>query len=327
VEARESPIWNNPAANAGARRHVMKRGPALFFFTVAACATACQTKSSTTCQVSVSPSTGGLMTIFTGTWTSQNAEKCSYAVDGTGAVPIPCNATLSATGAKGGGVGAHTFTITATGVHGVGTCSDTWSVLPSGSDMTPDLSQPPAPLDLAMAPDLATLPSMLDLHDATIVDNPASLADWEVTTTITDLEFQYDGMDGVHVEFSKRDGAGSWPDVTPPGWSGSLEYTLGMAELINGHWYASAAIQFWRGLDQSGGNVGANQQVATNWYYDGRWGAMAGYQPAAGEMIGVFVVAGNVRDVTDDGTQSPVRERSNVVLVPMPTSTGAKYTF
>ena len=71
----------------------------------------------------------------------------------------------------------------------------------------------------------------------------------------------------------------------------------------------------------------ANQQVAKNWYYDGRWGAMAGYQPAAGEMIGVFVVAGNVRGVTDDGTQSPVRERSNVVLVPMPTAAGAKYTF
>jgi hypothetical protein len=305
----------------------MNRCPALFLFTVAACATACQTKSSTTCQVSVSPSTGGLTTVFTGTWSAANADSCSYAVDGVGAVPIACNSTLSATGAKGGGVGAHTFTITATGAHGVATCSDTWTVLPSGSDMSPDLGPLPAPFDLAMAPDLATAPSMLDLHDATILDNPPNLADWPVTTTITDLEFQYNGMDGVHVEFSKRDGAGSWPDVTPPGWSGPLEYTLGLAELINGHWYASAAIQFWRGLEQSGGNAGADQQVAKNWYYDGRWGAMAGYQPAPGEIIGVFVVAGNVRGVTDDGTQSPVRERSNVVLVPMPTAAGAKYTF
>jgi hypothetical protein len=267
--------------------------------------------------------------VFTGAWTSLNAVTCSYSVDGGGTVPIACNSMLSATGARGGGVGAHSFTITATGAGGVGTCSAGWTVLASEADMgsPPDLSGPPQAFDLALAPDLTMAPSMLDLHDATIEDNPAGLADWPVTTTITDLEFQYNGMDGIHVEFSKRDGPGSWPDVTPPGWTGSLQYTLGMAERINGRWYASAAIQFWRGLAQSGGNVGADQQVAKNWYYDGRWGAMAGYQPAVGETIGVFVVAGNVRGVTDDGTQSPVRERSNVVVVPMPTAAGAKYTF
>jgi hypothetical protein len=290
---------------------------------------ACQSKPATTCQVSVSPQSGGLTTVFTGAWTSLNAVTCSYSVDGGGTVPIACNSMLSATGARGGGVGAHSFTITATGAGGVGTCSAGWTVLASEADMgsPPDLSGPPQAFDLALAPDLTMAPSMLDLHDATIEDNPAGLADWPVTTTITDLEFQYNGMDGIHVEFSKRDGPGSWPDVTPPGWTGSLQYTLGMAERINGRWYASAAIQFWRGLAQSGGNVGADQQVAKNWYYDGRWGAMAGYQPAAGETIGVFVVAGNVRGVTDDGTQSPVRERSNVVVVPMPTAAGAKYTF
>ena len=48
--------------------------------------------------------------------------------------------------------------------------------------------------------------------------------------------------------------------------------------------------------------------------------------PATGETIGVFVVAGNLRGVTD-GSQSPVHERSNVVLVPMPGFGGARYTF
>ena len=181
----------------------------------------------------------------------------------------------------------------------------------------------------------------LDLHEATIYDNPANLADWPVTTLITDVEFQYLGQDGVHVEFSKRDGAGSWPDVTPPGWDGPLEYTLGIAENIGGRWYASAAIEFWRGLPASGGNVaadvdtpsqctafgyGSSCQIAKNWYYDGRWGAMSGYQPKTGETIGIFVVAGNVRGVTD-GSQSPVQERSNVVLVPMPDVHGAKYAL
>ena len=63
-----------------------------------------------------------------------------------------------------------------------------------------------------------------------------------------------------------------------------------------------------------------------DWYYDGRWGNLAGYQPATGELIGVFVVAGNLRGVKD-GSQSPVKERSNVVLVKMPDINGAKYTL
>ncbi|HEX8795884.1 MAG TPA: hypothetical protein VF765_33275 [Polyangiaceae bacterium] len=184
-------------------------------------------------------------------------------------------------------------------------------------------------------------PTTLDLHDVTLFDNPPNLADWPVTTLITDVEFQYMGQDGVHVEFSKQNDPGSWPDVTPPGWTGSLQYTLGFVENIGGQWYGSAAIQFWRGLPASGGNVaqdtvsmgqctafglGSTCQVAKNWYYDGRWGNLAGYQPATAEVIGVFVVAGNVRGVTD-GSQSPVQERSNIVLVQMPDFNGAKYTF
>ena len=203
-----------------------------------------------------------------------------------------------------------------------------------------DASDASAPGDAApeaQAPD----PTTLDLHQVTLFDNPANVADWPETTKITAVEFQYMGADGVRVEFSKRDGAGSWPDVTPPGWTGPLEYTLGFVEKINGRWYGSAAIQFWRGLDAFGGNVakdivtagpcatfglGSSCQVAKNWYYDGRWGNLAGYQPATGEIVGVFVVAGNLRGVTD-GSQSPVKERSNVVLLRMPGWSGGRYTF
>jgi hypothetical protein len=42
-------------------------------------------------------------------------------------------------------------------------------------------------------------------------------------------------------------------------------------------------------------------------------------QPAPGERLGFFVVAGNVRGVDDVVS---VRERSNVVVVAFPTSTG-----
>ena len=200
-----------------------------------------------------------------------------------------------------------------------------------------------APVDTGVVVDTAPPPpTSLDLHDCPLTDNPTGVADWPVTTTITSVEFEPGGVDGVHVEFDKRDGAGRWPDITPPGWTGPLQYTLGFCERIGGKWYGSAAIQFWYGLNEMGGNVaqdivtktqctafglGSSCQVAKNWYYDGRWGALAGYQPATDEIIGVFVAAGNLRGVHDDGSQSPVHERSNVVLVKMPGLAGAKYTF
>jgi hypothetical protein len=104
---------------------------------------------------------------------------------------------------------------------------------------------------------------------------------------------------------------------------------MGMVECIDGQWYGSAVIEFWYGLDASGGNVAENDQVAMNWYYDAiRWGMLAGRQPATGETIGIFVAAGNLRNITsDDPAQSPVMERSNVVLVPMPDVNGAMHSF
>lgn len=166
-------------------------------------------------------------------------------------------------------------------------------------------------------------PVAIDLHDVIIHDNPANVADWPISCTITRLEFR---ADGVYVEFAKKDGDGRWPDITPPGWDGPLQYTLGFVELIDGQWHGSAAMQYWYGLDVQGGNVAIDNQVAINWYYDGRWGEMAGYQPALGETIGVFVVAGNLRGVTD-GSQSPVQERTDVVVVPFPGADGAVHDF
>src|SRR5262245_50281970 len=71
----------------------------------------------------------------------------------------------------------------------------------------------PAAVDQS-APDAARdappVMKTLDLHQVTVFDNPANLADWPVTTAITEVDFQYMGTDGIHVEFSKKDGPGSW---------------------------------------------------------------------------------------------------------------------
>jgi hypothetical protein len=158
-----------------------------------------------------------------------------------------------------------------------------------------------------------------DLRDATIVGTPYDFSTWPITTTITFLAME---SDGIRVDFDKKDGGGRWPDVLPPGFTGGIQYCYGLAFNINGHWYASAPIEMWNGREKAGGPP---QDYAFNWFYDpGRWAPMTGHQPSPGELIGFFVVAGDLRAFN---SRVAVQERSNVVLVPMPDSGGATFTF
>jgi hypothetical protein len=229
------------------------------------------------------------------------------------------------TGSGGGTGGHHHHPASSSSGGGVGGAGSTTASSASSASSTDATSTSASSGAGGMMQACPGGPGELDLHLATLYSNPPDLADWPVTTTLTEVDFG----DGVHLAFSKQDGADRWPDVTPPGWMGPLQYTLGMAECIDGQWYASAVIEFWYGLDASGGNIGLDNQVAMNWYYDaGRWGMLAGRQPAPGETIGIFVAAGNLRNITsDDPAQSPVMERSNVVLVPMPDANGATHSF
>ncbi len=60
----------------------------------------------------------------------------------------------------------------------------------------------------------------INMQAATILNSPRDLGSWAVTTSITALDLR---SSGVHVEFSKQGGGDRWPDVTPPGWNGSLQ--------------------------------------------------------------------------------------------------------
>jgi hypothetical protein len=146
---------------------------------------------------------------------------------------------------------------------------------------------------------------LFSFSQATMVDAP-NLANWAETAKITVVDFS----PGTYfiVDFDKRTGPDRWPDV--PFGEGSLEYTLGMCLKINGHWFCSAPIQYWYGRDN-----GASAFIGRDWFYDpARWGPMAGYQPSAGELVGIFVAAGNLRD-RPAGDRSYVLERSNVQIV------------
>jgi hypothetical protein len=159
------------------------------------------------------------------------------------------------------------------------------------------------------------------MSQATIVSSPFDLANWGETAKITSVTFY---PDYFAVDFDKREGADRWPDV-PFGDDGNLQYTLGLCLNINGHWYCSAAIQFWHGRDLSAS--GPPGDIAREWYYDaGRWGPMTGYQPQDGETVGIFVCAGNCRN-NNAGDRSYVKERSNVAFVEWANNCGASYVF
>lgn len=153
---------------------------------------------------------------------------------------------------------------------------------------------------------------MLNIHSAQIVNAP-DVRDWPITTALTSVSF--DGA-VTRVDFTKRDGPNRWPDVTPTGWTGPLEYTLWLFVKVQGNWVGSGFIQFWNGRDGTGNAADPDvpSRYAAHWYYSERWSPIFGHGSLApGEEIGFMVTSGNQRDSV--GPDS-VRERSNVVTFP-----------
>lgn len=155
--------------------------------------------------------------------------------------------------------------------------------------------------------------------------------DFPITTSITRAVV---GTDGLDVQFTKRDGVGRWPDtpnLESSGGMGPLEYSVGLALKVNGQWLASAPIEFWNGRPASGTGQIQDQtvtcatgtgQIHCNWFYDaGRWPGLFDARPAVGDTIGLFVVAGDVRN-----NVFVVRERSAIVTFELP-PTGVPATF
>jgi len=153
---------------------------------------------------------------------------------------------------------------------------------------------------------------LFNFSQATIVDNPPDLGSWPETAKITRVDFT---PAAFLVDFDRRTGPNRWPD-TPFG-KGDLQYTLGLCVNKNGQWYCSAVVQFW--FERDLGASAPPSDIGREWFYDGRWGPILGYQPGHGETVGVFVAAGNLRDSTYTLATCPrVCERSNVAFVQWP---------
>lgn len=148
---------------------------------------------------------------------------------------------------------------------------------------------------------------------AKIWDNPPDLAAWSETARITSVEFTGFSM---RVDFDRRDGPNRWPDQVPPGFSGSIQYTLGMCRNIGGTWNCSAVVQFWYGRDLDASGV-PSEMWREWWYNPIRWGPLSGNPPQEGDLVGIFVGAGDLRGRSWTLATCPqVCERSNVVMVP-----------
>jgi hypothetical protein len=174
----------------------------------------------------------------------------------------------------------------------------------------------------------STFSGELDINQATLESLAGDFKSWPITTHITKITISSSTAMTFEMDNGRPNAWPDTPDLSASGGMGPLLFSIGIAEKINGTWYASAPIQTWRGEPGAGGDIrvqnvvpagscGPNMgQIPTNWFYDGRWGPMRCYDPAVGETIGVFICAGDCR--AGNGGLSTVHERSNVVLFSLP---------
>jgi hypothetical protein len=237
--------------------------------------------------------------VFTGLAT-QGSDTCPFTLNGV-ATPLTTD----------------TYKITYTGTSCLGPIQGTETLrLASSTPAAPATPAAPTAPAAPVAPAGGT--DQVDLHSATIEGSASDVANWPITTAITLVDIN---SSGIAVSFSKQNGPGRWPDVTPPGWDGGIEYTLWAVENIGGHLYTGGGIEFWNGLARGGGPP---SMIQANWYYSpGVWGPLSQHQPAVGESVGFFVTAGDARakDVR------LVTERSNVVVVRFPGDAGGSFPF
>lgn len=111
-----------------------------------------------------------------------------------------------------------------------------------------------------------------------------------------------------------------WPAVSIDGGAPSQSATLWVLECIDGVWYATGAERLRP--EQLNGTKPTGEPptvIGQDWLYDpARWGPMAYYNPAPGEIMGVLIVAGSTRS----DNQTPVNARTNPLWIHWPAAAG-----
>ena len=264
---------------------------------------------------------GGGITISGNATGQVSGTNIAMTVNGTGSGPgLPSSCPFTLTGNGSIEDNGNTLRIPFSGTTCVGPVSGV-EVLrkpqPAANPPAPTPTPTPTPDPTPPPPPAPTSNDAIDMQSVSIVGSP-DVRSWPATARIRVLDFN---SSGLAIDFTKKDGAGRWPDVVPPGWDGGLQYTVWMVVNHGGRWYSAGGVEYWFGLGRSGGPP---SRFASNWYYNPQlWAPMTYHQPAVGEQVGFFVTAGDQRakDV------HIVAERSNIVVVPFPSDGGGYYPF
>ncbi len=126
---------------------------------------------------------------------------------------------------------------------------------------------------------------------AIIVNSPPEVISWPITSGITSVRFSSNGW---VTEFDKRLGPNAWPNIIfPPEFADPLQYTLGLCRKMTPSWMCSFVVEFWqKRIEEEGPHSAAPPNaIAQEWFYDSRWGGLAGWQPQVGEQVGVVIMA------------------------------------
>ena len=160
----------------------------------------------------------------------------------------------------------------------------------------------------------------INLNEAVIHASILDIADWPITTTIDQIKVS--PSNGWSFKFSAQ---ATWPDVLVFGDDGYLQYTVWAFVKSGDKWYGSGFIQFWRGRPSTGGfgEPTWHDDFPINWgYYAGD--VLSKYHPNPGDQMAFMVSAGNAR--RQSGVTS-VRERSNVVVITLPSGDTGEFHF
>lgn len=154
---------------------------------------------------------------------------------------------------------------------------------------------------------------------------------WPETARITKIVLT---PGDVRIEFNKAD---SWPEAHVPGWgdpnfsdqqkancnvpgidNGCIQFTLWPVIQVNGEWFTTGALEFWKHKDNVGGPF---SNAGQDWY--DKMPPMAHVQPQPGQRVGFMVVAGDQRlkDVRS------ILERSEVAWFTVPQDDTGTFTF
>lgn len=153
-------------------------------------------------------------------------------------------------------------------------------------------------------------PPTFDLSTVVIQGAPPGAPDvrsFAVTSTLTSLAFR---PDTFSIDHTRR---GQWPPVQIAPDGTTQEATVWVFFRIGGVWYGTGGERLRP--NQTDKQLSKASDIGPGWLYDSnRWGPMTNYVPQVGEYVGFMVVAGSTRS----DANSPVQERSKVVLVPFP---------